>query len=43
MLVPENRSMDTENQRRSGKTIDPDHDDLTRRFPQEERIYRMRS
>ncbi len=34
--------MDTENQRRSGKTIDLDHDDLTRRFPLEERIYRMR-
>ncbi len=33
--------MDTENQRRSGKTIDLDHDDLTRRFPLEERIYRM--
>ncbi len=32
MLVAENQSMDTENQWRSGKTIDPDHDDLTRRF-----------
>ncbi|NYY81174.1 protein-methionine-sulfoxide reductase catalytic subunit MsrP [Escherichia coli] len=34
--------MDTENQRRSGKPLTLDHDDLTRRFPLEERIYRMR-
>jgi hypothetical protein len=27
--------------RRSGETADPDHDDLTKRFPLEERIYRM--